>query len=62
MNQPRTPVTCNISGELWKSDGTAGGTVMVKIFIKELRPVILKSLSINGTFFSINDGLNGTEL
>lgn len=55
--------------ELWKSDGTAAGTMMVK----DIRPGMTGSfpngsnpnnfLDINGTlFFSATDGINGSEL
>src|SRR5262249_30175752 len=50
--------------ELWKSDGTAAGTVLVK----DIRPGGSHSTpqfltNVNGTlFFAANDGTNGVEL
>ncbi len=50
--------------ELWKSDGTAAGTVLVK----DIRPGSLGSFPNyltalgNTLYFSANDGVNGTEL
>jgi ELWxxDGT repeat protein len=50
--------------ELWKSDGTAAGTVLVK----DINPGIAGSnpqnlTAVNGTaFFSASDGTNGSEL
>ncbi len=50
--------------ELWKSDGTAAGTVLVK----DIRPGIFNSnplslTNVNGTlFFAANDGVTGFEL
>ena len=50
--------------ELWKSDGTTGGTVRVQ----DIRPGLASSypnslISINGTlYFSANNGLTGKEL
>ncbi|MBR9970880.1 ELWxxDGT repeat protein [Magnetospirillum sulfuroxidans] len=50
--------------ELWKSDGTAVGTVMVK----DINPGSSSSspnhlTNVNGTlYFSATDGTNGTEL
>ena len=50
--------------ELWKSDGTAAGTVLVK----DIRPGSLGAnpsnlVELNGTlYFVANDGANGTEL
>ncbi len=50
--------------ELWKTDGTAAGTVLVK----DVNPGISSSsianlTNVNGTlFFSANDGTDGTEL
>jgi len=52
------------NGELWKSDGTAAGTVMVK----EIRPGSFGSFpanmfNINGiVYFTADDGTNGNEL
>ncbi|MDP6512603.1 MAG: DUF5011 domain-containing protein [SAR202 cluster bacterium] len=51
-------------GELWKSDGTAAGTAL----IKDIRPGLLPSIPydltvVGGTlFFRANDGINGFEL
>ncbi len=51
-------------GELWKSDGTAAGTVLVK----DIRPGLSTSYPGNLTavgntlFFTADDGVNGTEL
>ena len=50
--------------ELWKSDGTSGGTVMVK----DIDPGATGSIpsyltNVNGTlFFAANDGTHGYEL
>ncbi|NIR71236.1 MAG: T9SS type A sorting domain-containing protein [Phycisphaerae bacterium] len=50
--------------ELWKSDGTVGGTVLVK----DINPgstgsIPLSLANVNGTlFFSADDGVNGREL
>src|SRR5262249_13602088 len=54
----------NLSGQLWRSDGTAAGTQLVK----DIRPGIAGSAitgitNVGGTlFFSANDGTHGTEL
>ena len=50
--------------ELWKSDGTDAGTVMVKdIVVGTGSPDIQNMTEMSGTlFFSANDGLNGNEL
>ena len=50
--------------ELWKSDGTAAGTVRVKDIRAGSAGSIPSGLTnINGTlFFSANDGVNGQEL
>ena len=55
----------NVNGsELWKTDGTAAGTVLVK----DIRPGIgdgspFDLINVNGTvFFRANDGVNGREL
>src|SRR4029077_13517162 len=56
---PGPPVTCsNNSGELWKSDGTAAGTVMVKdIYKGAATSDPQKLVNVNGTlFFVANDG------
>jgi len=51
--------------ELWKSDGTAAGTVL----IKDIRTGVASGFSgfsivnVNGTvFFPADDGINGVEL
>ncbi len=57
--------TDNVTGaELWKSDGTAAGTVMVKdIRSGSLSASPAALTNINGTlYFGANDGTNGTEL
>ena len=54
-----------VSGnELWKSDGTAAGTVLVKdIYAGRHRLEPLGLVAVGGTlFFTANDGVNGTEL
>lgn len=50
--------------ELWKTDGTQAGTVMVKdIFPGTSGSYIQQMCNVNGTlFFRANDGVNGTEL
>jgi ELWxxDGT repeat protein len=52
--------------ELWKSDGTAAGTVMVKDIFPGASPsavTIANLANINGTlFFTTNDGTHGNEL
>jgi ELWxxDGT repeat protein len=50
--------------ELWKSDGTAAGTVMVKDITPAINSNILESLTEVGStlFFVANDGANGYEL
>lgn len=53
-----------LGSELWRSDGTAAGTVLVK----DIRPGLFSSgidnmTNVNGTlFFTANDGSGGTEL
>lgn len=51
--------------ELWKSDGTASGTELIKD-VKPASPIaknILRITNVNGTaFFSANDGTHGWEL
>ncbi|MEL6164929.1 MAG: ELWxxDGT repeat protein [Cyanobacteria bacterium J06628_3] len=50
--------------ELWKSDGTETGTVLVKDIISGSGSSEPENLTdVNGTlFFTVNDGSNGTEL
>lgn len=50
--------------ELWKSDGSQSGTIMIKDINPGLGTSFPQNLvSINGiVFFSANDGINGTEL
>ncbi len=50
--------------ELWKSDGTAAGTVMVKdIYSGPFSSDVKYLTNVNGTvFFVANDGTNGAEL
>ena len=50
--------------ELWKSDGTETGTVIVKdIFPGKIEGFISNLINVNGTvFFLANDGVNGKEL
>jgi ELWxxDGT repeat protein len=50
--------------ELWKTDGTAAGTVLVKdIFPGTSSSYIQQMCNVNGTlFFRASDGVNGTEL
>jgi ELWxxDGT repeat protein len=54
--------------ELWKSDGTAAGTVMVKNILAEVEGAQLSSdpkdlTNVEGTlFFVANNGINGNEL
>ena len=47
--------------ELWRSDGTAAGTVMVKAFLPASS--LSDLISVNGAlYFEANDGVHGTEL
>ena len=50
--------------ELWKSDGTAGGTVLVKdINPNAADPGILEMVAVNGVlYFNATDGTHGREL
>ena len=50
--------------ELWKSDGTEAGTVMVKDIKLVVHPANLDNLiNVNGTlFFVVDDGVHGYEL
>jgi ELWxxDGT repeat protein len=50
--------------ELWKSDGTTAGTILVKDIwpgIDESYPMTLTAMN-NAVYFSANDGSSGTEL
>lgn len=51
-------------GELWKSDGTDAGTVMVTINTAGTTgTTVTSAININGTtYFVADDGVNGTEL
>ncbi len=62
---PGTPVTCSDTwGELWKSDGTEAGTVMVRDIYRGAgvsNPTRLQE--VNGVlYFVANNGINGPEL
>ena len=50
--------------ELWKSDGTIGGTMMVKDIVPGAgEPNLANFTNVNGTlFFTANDGIHGNEL
>ncbi len=50
--------------ELWKSDGTTGGTVMVKDIESSLFPAPAANFTVVGNrlFFAFDDGVNGKEL
>jgi len=50
--------------ELWKSDGTSGGTVMVKdIYPGSMGSSLNNFVNVGGTlYFTANDGVNGNEL
>jgi ELWxxDGT repeat protein len=50
--------------ELWKSDGTAAGTVLVKDIVAGTGSSTPSQLTnVNGTlFFTVDDGVNGREL
>ncbi len=49
--------------ELWKSDGTTAGTVMVKDIKSELLTPVYNFTAVgNRLFFTFNDGVNGKEL
>ncbi len=51
-----------IGEELWKSDGTAGGTILVKD-ISDFSSSPANLTNVNGTlFFTADDGVNGREL
>ena len=56
--------TNSSGGELWKSDGTLAGTVLVKdIFAGSATSGIKYLTSLNGIlYFAANDGINGEEL
>ena len=50
------------NNELWKSDGTAAGTVKVKEINSTTGSSLSNLTNINGTlYFSANDGINGLE-
>lgn len=59
-----TATVSGIGGELWKSDGSSLGTVLVK----DIRPGIAslnscEAINVNGTlYFRANDGVVGAEL
>ena len=48
--------------ELWKSDGTEDGTVLVKDIDQEESSQILVASIGNIVYFGANDGINGGEL
>ncbi len=58
------PIDCNPLGELWKSDGSEAGTVLVKDIYKGLGGgAPLGFTVVNGSmFFRANNGLYGREL
>src|SRR5207247_2730007 len=48
---------------LWKSDGTAAGTIPVKAFTGPYGSIPSQHVDVNGTlFFTHDDGVNGLEL
>ena len=63
-DDPSCGIACNSGRELWKTDGTPGGTVLVK----EIAPSFSSSdprelTNVDGTlFFTANDGVAGIEL
>jgi ELWxxDGT repeat protein len=59
-----TTYVANVGNELWKTDGTVGGTVMVKdIYPGSVDGQIGQMTDVNGTlFFVANNGVNGNEL
>ncbi|MEP7376421.1 MAG: ELWxxDGT repeat protein [Chitinophagaceae bacterium] len=58
------PFDCNTSGELWKSDGTEAGTVLVKDIYRAAGGSAPQGfVEANGVlFFKANNGINGREL
>ena len=58
------PTDCATTGELWKSDGTETGTVLVKDIYKGIGGSAPEGfILVNGAlFFKANNGLNGREL
>lgn len=59
-----TTYVVNVGNELWKTDGTVGGTVLVKdICPGSVDGGITQMIDVNGTlFFVANNGVNGNEL
>jgi len=59
-----TTYVASVGNELWKTDGTVAGTVMVKdIYPGSVDGQISQMTDINGTlFFIANNGVNGNEL
>lgn len=59
-----TTYVASVGNELWKTDGTVAGTVMVKdIYPGSVDAQISQMTDINGTlFFIANNGVNGNEL
>lgn len=49
--------------EIWKTDGTAGGTTLVKDIYPEVYSALINFIDLNGTlYFTVYGGMNGNEL
>jgi ELWxxDGT repeat protein len=52
----------NTTNELWKSDGTTAGTVLIKQFQNSGSPAMTLTVGAGNLFFFANDGTTGFEL